>query len=81
MCGICGFIEGNKKEVCGETFSREDILENMMAALIHRGPDQGKSWMSEHAALGFRRLGIIDLEGSVQPMANESGDKIGRAHV
>ncbi len=77
MCGICGFIEGNKKDrVCGETLSREGILENMMAALIHRGPDQGKSWMSEHAALGFRRLGIIDLEGSVQPMANESKDKL-----
>lgn len=56
--------------------SREYILEMMMAALIHRGPDQGKSWMSETAALGFRRLSIIDLEGSVQPMANETGDLI-----
>jgi len=47
----------------------------MMAALIHRGPDQGKGWMSESAALGFRRLSIIDPDGSVQPMANEDGDK------
>ena len=56
--------------------SREYILEMMMAALIHRGPDQGKSWISETAALGFRRLSIIDLEGSVQPMANETGDLV-----
>lgn len=56
--------------------SRERILEMMMATLIHRGPDQGKSWLSETAALGFRRLSIIDLEGSVQPMANETGDLV-----
>lgn len=58
------------------SLSREHILEMMMAALIHRGPDQGKSWMSETAALGFRRLSIIDLEGSVQPMVNETGDLV-----
>lgn len=56
--------------------SREHILEMMMTALIHRGPDQGKSWLSQKAALGFRRLSIIDLEGSVQPMANETGDLV-----
>lgn len=45
-----------------------------MASLIHRGPDQGNSWMSENAALGFRRLSIIDPSGSIQPMANETKD-------
>ncbi len=72
MCGICGFIERNTKYSAG----REQFLELMMAALIHRGPDQGKSWLSEKAALGFRRLSIIDLEGSVQPMANETGELV-----
>ncbi len=92
MCGICGFIEKNSIEeqtLCAlrnkkkrnETAwqaipSRERILEMMMTALIHRGPDQGNSWMSENAALGFRRLSIIDLEGSIQPMVNETKDKI-----
>ena len=78
MCGICGFIERNRNNIASAKapLSREHILEMMMAALIHRGPDQGKSWMSETAALGFRRLSIIDLEGSVQPMANESGDLV-----
>lgn len=55
---------------------REDILNEMMTTLIHRGPDEGKSWMSEQAALGFRRLSIIDLAGGSQPMVNETGDKV-----
>ncbi len=78
MCGICGFIETNT--AAGSTgkspLPRRDILDRMMTALIHRGPDQGRSWVSETAALGFRRLSIIDLEGSVQPMANETGDLV-----
>lgn len=73
MCGICGFIE---KKSTDTLLSKEEILERMMTALIHRGPDQGKSWISESAALGFRRLSIIDLEGSIQPMANETGDLV-----
>lgn len=78
MCGICGFIERTTENTGKNTppASRETILEQMMAAIIHRGPDQGKSWMSEHAALGFRRLSIIDLDGSIQPMANETGDLV-----
>lgn len=69
MCGICGFIEKNNPP-------KKEILENMMAALVHRGPDQGRSFLSESAALGFRRLAIIDPGGSVQPMVNETGDKV-----
>ncbi len=66
MCGICGFT-GSKLA------DREKVLEEMMGTLIHRGPDEGKSWCSEHVALGFRRLAIIDLEGGSQPMVNETG--------
>ena len=82
MCGICGFIENGRQNdriqdenARKAAMPRERILSMMMAALIHRGPDQGKGWMSESAALGFRRLSIIDPDGSVQPMANEDGDK------
>ncbi len=74
MCGICGFIE--KRGGITKIPPRERILEQMMGALAHRGPDQGKCWLSDHAALGFRRLAIIDPDGSVQPMVNESGDKV-----
>lgn len=79
MCGICGFTEKITKNETGPRQTkqeREKILEAMMAALVHRGPDQGNSWLSEKVALGFRRLSIIDPAGSVQPMANETGSLI-----
>lgn len=66
MCGICGFT-GNKRQ------DKDRILEDMMGTLIHRGPDEGKKWIADKMALGFRRLSIIDLEGSSQPMGNETG--------
>ena len=71
MCGICGFA-GKKKE----NWDREYILEEMKDAIRHRGPDDGGSWLSEDAAIGFRRLSIIDLESGAQPMKNEKGDKV-----
>ena len=70
MCGICGFI-GKTKEI-----DREEVLGKMMEAIVHRGPDEGRSWISEDAALGFRRLSIIDLAGSMQPILNETGDMV-----
>ena len=71
MCGICGFV-GNKKGL----WDREQVLEEMKDTIRHRGPDDGGSWMSGSAALGFRRLSIIDLEAGAQPMENETGDKV-----
>lgn len=71
MCGICGFV-GKKKE----NWDREQILEEMKDAIRHRGPDDGGSWLSGDAALGFRRLSIIDLETGAQPMENENGSKV-----
>lgn len=78
MCGICGFVEKDTADssLWQKRPPREQILERMMTALIHRGPDEGRSFLSERAALGFRRLAIIDPGGSVQPMVNETGDKV-----
>ncbi|MCM1025746.1 MAG: hypothetical protein NC432_04885 [Roseburia sp.] len=59
MCGICGII--------GEAAKKEEVLERMMLALKHRGPDGGDAYFSRKAALGFRRLGIIDLDRGMQP--------------
>lgn len=49
-------------------------LERMTSALIHRGPDDSGTYFSGEgrgAALGFRRLSIIDLSTGHQPLANE----------
>lgn len=70
MCGICGFI-GKQKG----TWNREEVLEEMKESIRHRGPDDGGSWIRGDAALGFRRLSIIDLATGAQPMVNETGDK------
>ena len=43
------------------------------AALAHRGPDGDGFHDDLHAALGHRRLAIIDRAGGSQPMANEDG--------
>ena len=45
----------------------------MRDTMVSRGPDAGRSSLDRHAGLGHRRLSIIDLAGSVQPMSNEDG--------
>jgi len=43
----------------------------MMETLRHRGPDAGGLYFRRGVGLGSRRLSIIDLEGSDQPITNE----------
>ena len=45
----------------------------MTAALAHRGPDGDGFFDAERAALGHRRLAIIDVARGQQPLANEDG--------
>jgi asparagine synthase (glutamine-hydrolysing) len=63
MCGICGIV--NKPD--------EQAVRRMAAAMIHRGPDDDGFYSDERAALGFRRLAIIDVAGGNQPLSNENG--------
>ena len=44
-----------------------------MEALWHRGPDEDGLLVAPSAALGMRRLSIIDLPGGHQPVFNETG--------
>jgi asparagine synthase (glutamine-hydrolysing) len=67
MCGIAGFVSR-----AGEPADR-DVLARMTATLAHRGPDGEGLYVDGPAALGHRRLSIIDLAGGAQPMANEDG--------
>ena len=69
MCGFAGFV--------GEVENREQVLKAMMNTIIHRGPDSEGTYIDEEAALGFRRLSIIDLsEIGDQPLYNEDRTKV-----
>lgn len=67
MCGICGVIG------LESTDEAAAILGRMMNAMVHRGPDAEGSLAAPGAALGMRRLSIIDIAGGNQPVWNEDG--------
>ena len=62
MCGIAGIITPNARNYTEE-------IQKMTRAIAHRGPDAEHHEFSENAALGHRRLSIVDLsETGKQPM-------------
>lgn len=69
MCGICGVVRLVPPGP-GEPRITEDAVVRMRDAMAHRGPDDEGVFIGDGAALGHRRLSIIDLSGSRQPMAN-----------
>lgn len=69
MCGIVGFT-GKPG-----SFEAVDILSRMNAAIIHRGPDDEGTLVSDDVALGMRRLSIIDVAGGHQPIHNSDETK------
>ena len=44
-----------------------------LAKMKHRGPDDGRVELVDNVVLGHRRLSIIDISGSPQPMSDPSG--------
>lgn len=68
MCGIAGLFH------CGTPKPVDPArVERMCDAIAHRGPDGHGVWTAPGVALGHRRLSIIDLAGSPQPMASPDG--------
>jgi asparagine synthase (glutamine-hydrolysing) len=72
MCGIAGLFnpvdplpQGGKAAV-----------ERMAFAMAHRGPDAEGYFIDEYAALGHRRLSIIDLSTGQQPMFGCNRDHV-----
>lgn len=66
MCGIVGIINKDPK--------KPNLLEKMLLAQKHRGPDAMKSFYSNDIALGHNRLSIIDLTSMAdQPMTSNCG--------
>lgn len=66
MCGIAGILTP------GVPANRE-VLERMVGAMAHRGPDGESLWSEGDVALGMRRLAIVDVHGGTQPLRNEAG--------
>jgi asparagine synthase (glutamine-hydrolysing) len=67
MCGICGVFDR-----AGEPVDRA-LLTDIRSAMRHRGPDEEGELFDGEAALGHRRLSIIDVDGGAQPIDNEDG--------
>jgi asparagine synthase (glutamine-hydrolysing) len=67
MCGIYGIVDRTERRVPGEA-----LLERMGGTILHRGPDDTGCHFSRGAAIGMRRLSIIDLASGHQPMSNEN---------
>jgi asparagine synthase (glutamine-hydrolysing) len=66
MCGIVGIIA---RDPAAATSKQE--IDRMVDRLHHRGPDDVGSVALPGAALGLKRLSIIDVAGGRQPLFNE----------
>lgn len=64
MCGIAGWVAYDS-----DLTQQYEIVDAMTATMACRGPDEVDTWLGRHAALGHRRLAVIDLPGGRQPMA------------
>jgi asparagine synthase (glutamine-hydrolysing) len=68
MCGIAGIFHLSTPKPVDPA-----RVERMCDAIAHRGPDGHGVWTAPGVGLGHRRLSIIDLTGSPQPMASTDG--------
>lgn len=68
MCGIVGFTTPGQ-----DPAAAKQIVQGMADLIRHRGPDGEGCYADGTAALGHRRLSVIDLAGGGQPMLNEDG--------
>ncbi|MGW1208260.1 asparagine synthase (glutamine-hydrolyzing) [Streptomyces sp. NPDC002499] len=67
MCGITGWISFDR-----DLRTEAATLDAMTETMACRGPDDRGAWMRGPAALGHRRLAIIDLPGGRQPMSADT---------
>jgi len=69
MCGISGICNFEKKPSI-------EIVKLMASRLTHRGPDDTGYFDNEHVSFGHKRLSIIDLEKSTQPMKDSTNNNV-----
>ena len=69
MCGITGWANFDSRTSPFD--GAKDLLHSMCERMVHRGPDSEGLYVTSGAALGMRRLAIIDLVTGEQPVFNE----------
>lgn len=67
MCGIAGYVSTDRER------GRGPLLREMANALRHRGPDDDGFFEEPGVGLAMRRLSIVDIACSQQPISNEDG--------
>ncbi|MEU4834256.1 asparagine synthase (glutamine-hydrolyzing) [Streptosporangium sp. NPDC023615] len=65
MCGIAGVVSTSHPD--------PELVRRMCDVIAHRGPDGTGFHTDEHAALGMRRLAIVDVATGDQPVRSENG--------
>jgi asparagine synthase (glutamine-hydrolysing) len=63
VCGLIGFLSAS-----GTAAQFAPDVEGSLHDMRHRGPDEGGVWHDDDVAIGFRRLSIIDIDHSHQPL-------------
>jgi asparagine synthase (glutamine-hydrolysing) len=71
MCGIAGWVDFER-----DLRSQASTVREMAGVLANRGPDAEAVWTDDRAALGFRRLAVIDLAGGDQPRVAEEDGRV-----
>ena len=69
MCGIAGIVNLSERRDPPTV----ELLQSMIGAIRHRGPDEYGLYKDTHAGLVHARLSIVDLKTGQQPMTNEDG--------
>jgi asparagine synthase (glutamine-hydrolysing) len=69
MCGLLTYVSAR-----GDAAARRDAVAAALESIHHRGPDEtGVTVAGDDVVLGFKRLSIIDVEGSHQPLEYADG--------
>lgn len=68
MCGIAGILQLDPAKQTPDA----RLLDAMLRAIVHRGPDDDGRLVDGPLAMGMRRLSIIDLSDGKQPIFDEA---------
>src|SRR5262245_52095397 len=64
MCGLLTFVSARQA-----ASQHRDAIADAVESLHHRGPDEtAVTVVAETMVFGFKRLSVIDVEGSHQPL-------------